>query len=143
MVRVAPAHGEALQVAVAFEVAARHLFLLAPGNAGEDDIDETEGDLDAVCQFGPGVGVSALDLERGDRRLMPVLVLRMEERGARRVGEDEVPLLVQDLLRGVGAVRLGDSAARARRDLAARPNLHVSGPDMDVRRRETNPLSLL
>src|SRR3954469_1752140 len=143
MVRVAPADRESLQVAVALEVAPRHLLLLAACNTGEDDIDETEGDLDAVCHLDACIRVPRLDLERGDSRLMPVVVLRMEEGGAGRVGEDNVAVLVQDLLSRDCALLVVDPVDRARRDLAATSDLQVPRPQVDVRRREAKPLSLM
>src|SRR5204863_6003707 len=45
VVRVAPADGESLEVAVALEIAARKRLLLRTGHAREHDIDEAEGDL--------------------------------------------------------------------------------------------------
>ena len=88
-------------------------------------------------------GVAGRDLERRHGRLVPVVVLGVEEGDAGRVGEGDVARGVEDLERCDRALVVVDAVDRAGRDLAAAADLEVPGTEIDVCRREPQPLSLV
>src|SRR4051794_30493225 len=65
VVLVGPADREALKVAVALEVVPRQSLFLPAGDAGEDHVDEAEGDLDAGRDLRPAGTLGAAAGARG------------------------------------------------------------------------------
>src|SRR5215218_11179595 len=77
MIRVGPARSESLEVPVALEVGAWLVLLQRTDVIGELDVDEAERDLGAYCDRRAVQAGS--NLERRDRRLVPVVVFGMEQ----------------------------------------------------------------
>jgi len=135
--------GPSSQWCVALEIAPRRRLLFRTGDTGEHDVDEAERDLDSRRDLRARVRVPGLDRKRRHAGLMPVIVLGMKERDSGRMCHDDVAIGVEQLLRRHGALVVVDAVDFARCDLAAAADLQVTRAEIDVSRREAQPLALV